>query len=130
MRDDRAGPFFVHTMNAFARSTQFPATPRINCAPSRNYDAVVADSRELSGGESLLGAIERLRHPVRLLLAPRGLLNEVPPLYPEAVLEHWRERQPQIAMSTVADVNHYTIVMHERGIGHVADAVREALNQT
>ena len=27
MRNDRAGPFFVHTMNAFARSTQFPATP-------------------------------------------------------------------------------------------------------
>lgn len=95
-----------------------------------SYDAVVADSRELSGGESLLGAIERLQHPVRLLLAPRGLLNEVPPLYPEAVLEHWRERLPQIAMSTVADVNHYTIVMHERGIGRVADAVREALNQT
>ena len=35
MRNDRAGPFFVHTMNAFARSTQFPATPRINCAQSR-----------------------------------------------------------------------------------------------
>ena len=37
MRQDRADPFFVHTMNAFARSFQFPATPRINCAPSRNF---------------------------------------------------------------------------------------------
>ena len=95
--------------------------------PCTSYDAVRADSRDLSSGGALLGAVERLRHPARLLLAPRGLLDEVPPLYPEAVLENWRGRLPQIAMSTVSDVNHYTIVMHERGIVRVADAVRESL---
>ena len=50
MRNDRAGPFFVHTMNAFARSTQFPATPRINCAQSRKR----VNSRLADDGAALI----------------------------------------------------------------------------
>ena len=44
MRQDRADPFFVHTMYSLARSTQFPATPRINCAPSRKYSPTRGES--------------------------------------------------------------------------------------
>ncbi len=102
--------------------------PRLR--PCTSYAAIEADSWELAGGESLLGAIERLHHPAQLLRAPRGLLNEVPPLYPDAVVERWRgtlSTLSDLEMSVVDDVNHYTIVMHDRGVKHVAEAARRAL---
>jgi pimeloyl-ACP methyl ester carboxylesterase len=93
--------------------------------PSSSFDAVAADSTELRGGESLLKALNELAHPTAFLSAPRGLLDEVPPLYPAGTIEEWSARLPQIDFRAVEDVNHYTIVMSDRGAGAVAAIVRE-----
>jgi lipase len=95
--------------------------------PATRVTALHEDIRELVDGDSVLRAVEGLRHEARWLLAPRGLLDEVPPLYPEEARAAWQQRVPALRTGEVAGVNHYTIVMTERGVRGVVPAVREAL---
>lgn len=97
--------------------------------PSTTYDAMAADSRDIIVGGALRAAIERLRHPARLLVAERGMLDQVPPLYPDEALEPWRQALPDLRITRVSGVNHYTITLHERGADQVARAVRDVLGQ-
>jgi pimeloyl-ACP methyl ester carboxylesterase len=94
--------------------------------PSSSYQAVAEDSIELRGGASLLKAIDELAHPTTFISAPRGLLDEVPPLYPAEAVAAWSARLPGIRMLAAEDVNHYTIVMSDRGASAVAVIVQEA----
>ena len=98
-----------------------------NLHPSTSYEAVAADSIELRGGESLLRAIDELRHPTTFISAPRGLLDEVPPLYPAEAIEEWSAKLPAVRMLAAENVNHYTIVMSDRGARAVAEVVAEAI---
>lgn len=98
-----------------------------NLHPSSSYDAVAADSIELRGGESLLRAIDELRHPATFISAPRGLLDEVPPLYPGDAIAEWAAKLPAVRILEAEDVNHYTIVMSDRGARAVAEVVGEAV---
>lgn len=99
--------------------------PRLR--PATCVEAMHGDVRELTGSEALLGAWERRRRPARVLLAPRGLMDEVPPLYPQASREVWASRYPDLPVDEVPDVNHYTIVLSARGARAVADVVTEEL---
>lgn len=95
--------------------------------PATRVEALEEDIRELVDGDSLLTALEHLRHPTSWLIAPRGLMDEVPPLYPQAARDHWTTQHPDIVVADVEDVNHYTIVMLERGMEQVVPHVRDAL---
>lgn len=95
--------------------------------PATRVEAMHGDVRELTGGEALLGAWERRRRPASMLVAPRGLMDEVPPLYPDPAREFWRGRHPELPIEEVPGVNHYTITMSERGASAVAGRVRESL---
>jgi pimeloyl-ACP methyl ester carboxylesterase len=90
-------------------------------------EAVDADTGDLLQGDALIGALERLAHPVQWLLAPRGIQNETPPLYPAEAVQRWRQRFPQLDVHLIDDVNHYTIVISDRGAEGVTAAVRRAL---
>lgn len=82
--------------------------------PATTFATVEADSNDQNAGEAIAGALERLRRPTRLLAAERGLLGEVPPLYPD--LDGIRARFPQLAGTRrVPDVDHYSIVMSAPG---------------
>jgi lipase len=93
--------------------------------PSTSVEAVKQDSMDLYGGESLMAALAELRHPLTVLTAPRGLLNETPGLYSPSQIERWKEELPAVTFREVPDVNHYTIVMGVAGAGAVAQSVRE-----
>ncbi len=95
--------------------------------PSSSYEAVSADSIELRGGDSLLAALDGLNHPTTFMSAPRGLMNEVPPLYPSPVIESWAAKLPELHVVSTQNVNHYTIVMTERGAKMVANAIAAVL---
>lgn len=101
-----------------------------NLTPATSYDAVAADSIELRGGDSLLRALDNLAHPVTFLSAPRGLMNETPPLYPLEVVEQWKKQLPDMVTLAAKDVNHYTIVMADDGARMVADTIRSALKDS
>jgi pimeloyl-ACP methyl ester carboxylesterase len=91
--------------------------------PSASMEAVKADSMDLYDGESLLAGLAELsepRHPVTLLTAPRGLLNQTPGLYSPGDVDRWRAELPAVTIREVPDVNHYTIVMGPAGASAVA----------
>jgi lipase len=96
--------------------------------PSSSFEAVAADSLELRGGKSLLRALDELAHPATLITAPRGLMNEVPPLYPTEAIEPWKAKLPFLRTIAAPSVNHYTIVMADDGARLVAEAVSSALD--
>ena len=98
--------------------------------PATSYEAVAADSLELRGGESLLLALRELGHPTRFISSPRGLMNETPPLYPDATVAEWKSKLPGLVTLSANDVNHYTIVMSKEGARMVAHTIRDALNNT
>jgi pimeloyl-ACP methyl ester carboxylesterase len=51
-----------------------------------------------------------LDHPTLLLRAPRGLFNQVPPLYPDDAAAAWEAQLPNLRVELVPNVNHYTIL--------------------
>lgn len=98
-------------------------------SPATRVAALEEDIRELVDGDSVRQALEGLRHPARWFIAPRGLMDEVPPLYPDAARALWTGRFPQLEVVDVDDVNHYTIVMLQRGADQVVPHVRAALGR-
>jgi pimeloyl-ACP methyl ester carboxylesterase len=97
--------------------------------PATQEAALHGDIRELVDGHDLLRALERLRHPTTWLVAPRGLMDEVPPLYPEQARAAWRAAYPSVVVAEIPDVNHYSIVLSRRGAAAVAPWVEQAMGQ-
>jgi pimeloyl-ACP methyl ester carboxylesterase len=95
--------------------------------PAASFEAVAADSAGLYGGTDVESALAALDHPISLLVAPRGLMDETPGLYTIETISHWRTKLPFVETVEVPDVNHYTIVMSPAGAATVADAVRVAM---
>jgi lipase len=88
------------------------------------YEAMAEDSRDMFTSGGVQQAAERLPAGTVFLRAPRGLLDQVPPLYPDALVEEWQQRLPGLSVSTVPGVNHYTVVIGA-GAPVVAAAVEE-----
>ena len=61
-----------------------------------------------------------LTQPAVLLRAPRGLLNQVPPLLPDELLDPLRARWPIRMEMLVDNTNHYSIILAQRGARTVA----------
>lgn len=95
--------------------------------PATRVAALEGDIAELVGEGPVQHGLSRLRHDTVWLVAPRGLQNEVPPLYPEAARELWTSRLPQVELVPVPEVNHYTIVMSPEGAGAIPPWVERAL---
>jgi pimeloyl-ACP methyl ester carboxylesterase len=87
--------------------------------------AVRADGAEnLTDPQLVPHSLAAVECDVTMLRATRGLLNQVPPLYPEEVVAPWRAVVTNFADEVVDDTNHYTIAFGERGAKTVADHVR------
>lgn len=93
---------------------------------SVSLDAIVADTRSLMGSNLVAASLRQTRCPVRLLRAPRGLLDGKP-LYSEALVEKWLAQMPNLSHRTIDDTNHYTILMGAAGAREVAAEVRAML---
>lgn len=92
---------------------------------SSTIEAIAADSLELYGPDWHLAALKRLEIPATLLRAERGLLDEPGGLYP--TLGTHPPLAPTLSVVDVVDINHYTILMTERGAAVVADALAALL---
>lgn len=87
--------------------------------------AVRADGAENLVDPGLVpDALAAIQCDVTMLRATRGLLNQVPPLYPDEVVQPWRAVVPRFADEVVDDTNHYTIAFGERGAKTIADHMR------
>ncbi|MBW8172325.1 alpha/beta hydrolase [Ornithinimicrobium sp. Arc0846-15] len=119
------GPYWSDLTGAYVDYDVVGEEPELRAAT--RVEALEEDIRELVDGDSLLRGLERLRHPTAWVLAPRGLQDEIPPLYPQAAREHWIKRFPQVSVSEIDDVNHYTIVMGSGGAAALEKTIRAAL---
>jgi lipase len=84
--------------------------------------AVRVDGMALLLDEPTRTALERVSQPVRLLRAPRGLLDDDRVMITEEALEHFLATRPDVPVELVEDVNHYTILMGA-GAARVAAAI-------
>jgi lipase len=93
--------------------------------PGALLDAVLTNVVELDGragyAEAVL-ALEARGCPRILLTSPRGLLDDVPPLYGRQWLADWTARLPGLLVEEVPDTNHYTILLGS-GVTAVARAI-------
>lgn len=84
-------------------------------------EAMLTDFAELFVGGANEQVSARLQHRAEVLRAPHGLLDKSP-LYPPGYLDAWATTLPEVRITEVGDVNHYTIVLGE-GVQRVARAV-------
>src|SRR5262245_13800242 len=85
-------------------------------------DAVRTDGRELLTEAVAIGeALGEIKSPLRLLRAPRGLLNQEIGLLPDDLAATWTARVPGLRDEVVPDCNHYTIAFDDRCARIVVD---------
>lgn len=97
---------------------------------STRPEAMETNFFELSGAEhgAAVEELERRGLPRTLLTSPRGLFDEVPPLYDAQWIQEWSDRLPGMAIEEVADTNHYTVLLGS-GIPRVAAAIESMAAQ-
>jgi lipase len=89
--------------------------------------AVRADGADLLRDHATVHAVDNVAAPVRLLRAPRGLLDDSNALIPRAVVDAFAAAHPGVAVEDVDDVNHYTITLGD-GAARVAAALAAAVD--
>lgn len=94
---------------------------------SVSIDAVRGDSEDMLLTDS--GAdFAKVKCPIGLLRAPRGLFNEETPLISDAMLADALAAAPELKdLGMIPDVNHYTLSLSESGAAFVADAIAKHL---
>jgi pimeloyl-ACP methyl ester carboxylesterase len=93
--------------------------------PSADPDAVEEDQVDMVTGTAFAEAVERQTHPRVFLHAARGFADDPPGLYPQATVDAYAARWPELDIRRVDDVNHYTIVLSRRGAAAAAAAVSD-----
>jgi hypothetical protein len=89
-----------------------------------SLDAVRRDAADTLTADTRL-AIEHTHCPIDLLLAERGMLDQDLPVFIDALVDPVVERiGSRCAVRRVTGVNHYTVLLSERGAKEVATAVR------
>jgi len=91
--------------------------------PAADADIVEADQVDMVQGKAFTDALGKPM-PRRIFLhASRGFADDPPGLYPQATVDEYAARWPDLDIRHVPDVNHYTIVLSRRGADAVASAV-------
>jgi lipase len=91
---------------------------------SVNKEAIITDGGSELREDDVARALEGFKHPAFLLRAPRGLFNQVPPLYTNEYTAGLVERYTNMREKVVEDTNHYTIGFTERGATALAEVIR------
>ncbi|MGH3498487.1 MAG: alpha/beta fold hydrolase [Nocardioidaceae bacterium] len=124
----RAHPAFDGHLNEYAQAyVDYDLTGDEPALHSKvNPDAVAVDSRDMVE-LSLTGTALPLRSGTPLLRAPRGLVNELPGLYPPEHAAAWADRTEALELVEVPGINHYTILFDAVGVEAVVRAIRGQL---
>jgi pimeloyl-ACP methyl ester carboxylesterase len=88
--------------------------------------AVRVDGTALLLDEPTRTAVERVRAPLRLLRAPRGILDDDRVLVPDEALDPFLATRPEVSAELVEDTNHYTLLMGA-GAPRVAHAIADLI---
>jgi pimeloyl-ACP methyl ester carboxylesterase len=95
-------------IEAFVRRDFVEDASGVRCAAK--LEAVRTDVTDLMLDGRTWTAVKRVRAPVRVLRAERGLYDD-DPLIPVRPLEAFLRDQPQVSAEMVPDVNHFTLLI-------------------
>lgn len=95
--------------------------------PSAMAEAVKINTLELGESQAHLAALASIPEGTEVLRVPRGLMNEPGGLYPLPHAEAIVAQAPHLRLRTVADLNHYSILLADSGARAVAASVRATL---
>jgi lipase len=122
----RRYPAFVHAWNedveAYARYDMVSDGRSVGCVVSE--EAVRFDGYDLLTDEDTRTALDRVRAPIRVMRAARGLRDDNQRMLPDVGLEPFRRAHPEVVIEDMPDVNHYTMVL---GAGHGPQLVAAAI---
>ncbi|WP_406045658.1 alpha/beta fold hydrolase [Micromonospora sp. NBC_00898] len=96
-----------------------PPALRSSCS----LEAVRQDATDTLLDEQTTTAAHRIDCPATLLWCERGILDEPQGLYDETHLQAAGVDRGRLAVEKVSDVNHYTILLSDKGAGTVADHI-------
>jgi len=123
----RAHPAFVGDWNddveAYVDYDLVGSAPDLHSAASAA--SALADSVEQGVGTVADQPWSVVTAPITFLRAPRGLMNGAA-LYEASYLADFARTHANLGVVEVPDVNHYSILMNQRGADAVADAVQSA----
>jgi lipase len=91
--------------------------------PATKAEAMLEDSLWLAGDDAWLEDIRTWGRPIPFVVAPRGLMNEPVGLYSREAVTTWSSLLPGLHVTSVEDVNHYTILMGEKGADTVCSVI-------
>ena len=117
------GPYWNDTIEGYVNYDLDGVSPQFSA--SSNPDAVTENSLELDGSDGYGEALAGLTLPVDFLRAPRGLADQVPPLYTDGEIVRLAGQFPELSFRELRDVNHYTIVLGKDGAAQVAPVIEE-----
>ena len=125
-----------HTTPVTPNPNPASLTPEAVIAQLRTIRSQIDDVAPLSKEQSKLvkqririhpdvvvSSLRSLRCPVHLMRATRNLLNQVPPLIPDALVETWRATLSGLTDEVVEDTNHYTIGLGAKGAGVIGELI-------
>jgi pimeloyl-ACP methyl ester carboxylesterase len=99
--NDDVEAYVLHDLGGQARALRYVV----------NLEAVEVDGEEMLSDRVNQIAIDRVRAPIHLLRAPRGVFNDDNPLIPQADLEAFVAGHPAAGVDEVPAVNHYTLLL-------------------
>ncbi len=129
----QAHPAFAQTgtwnddLDAWVRADLTGAPPTLRSVVSEA--AVRADGAEIIVDVEIRGMADRITAPTRFVRAPRGLFDEEGGLQPADVCEAFVERHANVTLTTVDDVNHYTLLFDDSAVAAIADAIVESVGR-
>ncbi|SLM95005.1 alpha/beta fold hydrolase [Brevibacterium yomogidense] len=107
--------------------------------PATSLETTIEDMLDLNTGSTLTDALARVAGPhavrdagqpsVLFYTVPRGLQNEVPGLYPPGYVEGLLAQHPVLEHHRFEELNHYSVVMTERGAAVLGGPLREAITE-
>jgi lipase len=110
-------------MEAFARCDFVEEEGRVRCAV--NVNVVLADVADLTFDGVTWRAVTRVRAPVRLMRAERGMYDDEP-LIPLPELHEFLQSHPSVTAELIPGVNHFTLLIGDgHGPHRVAGTVAE-----
>jgi len=119
----RGHPAFARDWTSEAEEYADYDLPEAPGRPSADPEIVESDQMDMVQGTAFAEALEKPMPRRVFLHASRGFTDDPPGLYPQATVDAYAARWPDLDIRPVPDVNHYTIVLSRRGAAAIAQAV-------
>lgn len=116
------GPIWGQSVEAYVDYDLVGEPPGLRS--SCRAEAMRVDGAEVADHASTTAALAEVMAPITFLRAERGFLDEPVPFYAMGVVDRWLRSSPPIEAFTVANTNHYSVLLGALGATAVARSIR------